>query len=160
MQAVHVRNEALLEQLREHPLARDCTVYCVENRFPIPRTMDDLFGWEWCYVEAGVRGEPRSYAYNGLPTIAVTPEWLVRQSLDETTMRYSLTGIDPVGKQGVVVVRPRSPIDPVRLGWKYLWRRHTARHRLARLIDQLVVLDFYPVPLDPARLREDVERPR
>ena len=159
MQAVEARNQAVLAHLRAHPQARECSVYCVLNLYRVPRTFDNLHGWEWCYIECGTNRPPRSYAYNGLPDLTVTPPWFVRQSLEETTIGYSLPTVDVDGKQGILVVRPRASSPPY-TGFKYLANRYVRPGRLAPFLDRLVEIEFYPAPWNPARIKEQVEARR
>ena len=148
MQGLEARNRGLVRHLRADPATRDCAVYFVRNLYPIPRTTDDLFGWQWCYVEAGVAGVPRSYAYNGIPSNAAVPDWYVAKSLEETTIGYSLGGIDPRGKQAIVLVRPATRVGAARLGWRYLRVKWTRPADLPAFTEQVVRIETFAFPWD------------
>ena len=156
-QALEARNRAVVRRLHADPAARERTVYDFENRYVVPRTADNLHGWEWVYIEAGEQGTPRSWGFNGIPD-RPTPPWYVRKCLDEQTLGYDLTGVNEAGGEGAVVVRPGTTWSAPRVGLKYLWTKHAHPARLDALLDRLVEVEFVPAPFDAADVRRRADR--
>jgi hypothetical protein len=151
-QALEARNRALVRALHADPVARERTVYDFAHRYVIPRTADNLFGWEWVYIEAGEWGVPRSWAFNGVPD-GPTPPWYVRKCMDDMTLGYDLAGVNEAGGEGAVIVRPGTEWSAPRAGLKYLWTKHARPARLDALLDRLVEVEFVPAPFDGADVR-------
>ncbi len=156
-QALEARNRAIVRKLHADPAARDRTVYDFANRAVVPRTADNLYGWEWVYIEAGARGTPRSWGFNGIPD-GPTPPWYVRKCLDDMTLGYDLAGVNEAGGEGAVIVRPGAEGSAARVGLKYLWAKYARPARLDALLDRVVEVEFVPAPFDPAEVRRRADR--
>jgi hypothetical protein len=156
LEAVKVRNDSIMLHVRDNPAARECTVLCAQNHFRIPRTMDDIHTWMWTYVECDVDGEPRSIAFNGLPTGPSIPEEEVRQYIHQTTIPYALTSVDPCGKQGVLVIREGPGFRSVSsASLHYLYFRYFDPDGMRPFLESVTQLEFRPAPWrQPIELNE------
>jgi hypothetical protein len=149
LQAVQVRNDAIFRQVHADPRAREWCIYMVQNPCTIPRTIDTLNNWQWAFQEAGVAGEPRSIAF--IPqNLRPHSEEEVEHFIWISTIPYAMTGIDPAGKQGLVIVRVRDTFRVTRTALKYLFLKHCKPERLDAFLDSVVEVEFYPAPWDPA----------
>ena len=147
LQAVKVRNESIMYHVRTDPAVHECTVYCVYNRFRIPRTPDDIHTWLWSYLECGLEGEPRSIAFNGLPPCPSITEDEVKQYIVSTTLPWAMTEIDPVGKQGLLLISQKPGFESITsAALKYLYYKNFAPARLAPFLESATEVHFLPTP--------------
>jgi hypothetical protein len=148
LQAVKVRNESIMARVHHDPVARECTVFCVQNDFRIPRTIaDDIHTWQWTFLECGATGQPHSIAYNGLPGGSSIPEDQVKLYIEQTTMAYALTSVDPGGKQGILLIRQGPGFHSVSsASLKYLYLKHFRPDRLEPFLESVTEVDFLPAP--------------
>ncbi len=144
LQAVQIRNTAVLREVDANPEARACSVYGIRDEFPIPRASDDLTTWRWSYAESGVSGEPRSIAFLASPGARPLSEQEVKDFLRVSTMPYALTTINPAGKQGLVTFRPRPRFRTTTSVFVYLYLKYFEPERLGRFLDNVAEVEFVP----------------
>ncbi|MFO0968020.1 MAG: hypothetical protein U0793_20890 [Gemmataceae bacterium] len=157
LQALKVRNDSIMRYVHNNPAARSCSVFFVQNRLRIPRTPDDIHTWTWTYLECGLDGEPRSIAFNGLPltssgqTYSTSVEDVVKY-IDETTLAYAMTSINPNGPKGMLLIRQGPGFrTSASAALKYLYFRHFAPDRMGPFLDSVTEAKFFPAPWDGSR---------
>jgi hypothetical protein len=147
LQAVKVRNESIMRHVDRNAAARDWSVFCINNELRIPRTMDETHSWIWSYTQCGLGGEPRSIAFNGVPSGPPIAEAAVRQYIEETTIPYALTAVNPAGKQGIVLVRKGQRFRRMTsASLRYLYLKYTRPDRLGAYLESLTEVRFVPLP--------------
>jgi hypothetical protein len=146
-QAVRARDLAIFHQIERHPQARDVSIYCLYDLFEVQRSTRDLNIWQWSYLQCGIHGQPRSIAWLGDSDSRPLSEQKVKDLIWDTTIPYALTGIDPAGKQAVVIVRP-AYFRTHRTPFTYLYLKYCHPERLDDLYEKMVQLEVIPAPWD------------
>ena len=139
LQALGAKQAAVQRQLQEVIERQGAVAIQLRDLLPIPGTIPYYPPLIWTHLAAGQGGQPRALV---IETAALNPCSLVSEGsghrlihpvldmnpalfervIGETTMPYIFTHLPREGPQRMVIVQPgRTPVEPVRLGARYLW---------------------------------------
>ena len=151
LQSVYAKNLSLLNNLGKVPSAKEKVIFLIYDahsiRFlsidqPEHRSPYLIYMFEWLWGDVSRFGVNESYARS----TAYSPEE-IKTAIIATTIPYALQGIDPYGKQALVIIRDgkKSCVGEVKTAVKYLYHRFLKRNKLEEFLSCITQVDLFPI---------------